>query len=62
MPSSGMWLRTGLVWTDVSEERVASIFRGNRIRKLGTRIAATSSLLEFLRTVVQTAVKTSKLT
>jgi hypothetical protein len=27
MPSSGMWHRVGLVRIDVSEERVASIFR-----------------------------------
>jgi hypothetical protein len=27
MPSPGMWCRVDLTWTDVSEERVASIFR-----------------------------------
>jgi hypothetical protein len=27
MPSSGMWRRVDFVWTDVSEERIASIFR-----------------------------------
>jgi hypothetical protein len=27
MPSFGMWRRVDLVWTDVSEERIASIFR-----------------------------------
>jgi hypothetical protein len=27
MPSSGMWRRVDIVWTDVSEERIASIFR-----------------------------------
>jgi hypothetical protein len=27
MPSSGIWRRVDLVWTDVSEERIASIFR-----------------------------------
>jgi hypothetical protein len=27
MPSSGMWRRVILVWTDVSEESIASIFR-----------------------------------
>jgi hypothetical protein len=27
MSSSGMWRRLDLVWTDVSEERIASIFR-----------------------------------
>jgi hypothetical protein len=27
MPSSGIWRRVDLVWTDVSEEQIASIFR-----------------------------------
>jgi hypothetical protein len=27
MPSSGMWRHVDLVWTDVSEERIASIFK-----------------------------------
>jgi hypothetical protein len=27
MPSSGMWCRIDLVWTDVSEERMTYIFR-----------------------------------
>jgi hypothetical protein len=27
LPSSGMWRRVDVVWTDVSEERIASIFR-----------------------------------
>jgi hypothetical protein len=27
MPSSGMWRHVDLVWTDFSEERIASIFR-----------------------------------
>jgi hypothetical protein len=27
MPSSGMWSRVDLVWTDISEERIAFIFR-----------------------------------
>jgi hypothetical protein len=27
MPSAGMWGRVDFVWTDVSEERIASIFR-----------------------------------
>jgi hypothetical protein len=27
MPSPGMWRHVDLVWTDVSEERIASIFR-----------------------------------
>jgi hypothetical protein len=30
MPSSGMWRRVDLVWTDVSEERIASIFRAQK--------------------------------
>jgi hypothetical protein len=31
MPSSGMWRRVDLVWTDVSEERIASIFRVEKL-------------------------------
>jgi hypothetical protein len=31
MPSSGMWRRVGLVRTGVSEERVASIFKVEKI-------------------------------
>jgi hypothetical protein len=31
MPSSGMWRRVGLVKIDVSEKRVASIFRVEEI-------------------------------
>jgi hypothetical protein len=27
MPSSGLWRRVDLVWTEVSEERIASVFR-----------------------------------
>jgi hypothetical protein len=27
MPSSGMWRRVDLVWTDILEKRIASIFR-----------------------------------
>jgi hypothetical protein len=30
MPSSGMWRREDLVLTDVSEERIASIFRAEK--------------------------------
>jgi hypothetical protein len=30
MPSSGMWRRVDLLWTDVSEERIASIFRAEK--------------------------------
>jgi hypothetical protein len=33
MPSSGMWGRVGLVRTDVSEERVASILMVKKIRE-----------------------------
>jgi hypothetical protein len=29
-PSSGMWRRVDLVWTDVSEERIAYIFRAQK--------------------------------
>jgi hypothetical protein len=30
MPSSGIWRRIDLVWTDFSEERIASIFRAEK--------------------------------
>jgi hypothetical protein len=36
MPSSGMLRRVGLVGTDVSDERSASIIRVRRIGELGT--------------------------
>jgi hypothetical protein len=35
MPSLGMWRRVDLVRTDVSEERVASIFRVEKITERG---------------------------
>jgi hypothetical protein len=36
MSSSGKWRHVGLVRTDVSEERIASIFRIKIIGELGT--------------------------
>jgi hypothetical protein len=33
MPSSGTWCRVGLVRTDVSEERITSIVRIEKIRE-----------------------------
>jgi hypothetical protein len=33
-----MWRRVDLVWTDVSEERIASIFRVEKIRERGTSL------------------------
>jgi hypothetical protein len=44
MPSSGMSCHVGLVRINVSEERIASIFRIDRISELGT-LAVTSELL-----------------
>jgi hypothetical protein len=38
MSSSGMLRRVGLVWTDVSEERIAFIVRETRIGELGTTL------------------------
>jgi hypothetical protein len=32
MPSSGMWCRVDFVWTDVSEEGIASIFRVENLK------------------------------
>jgi hypothetical protein len=40
MPSLGMWRRVDLVWTDVSEERIASIFM---VVRLWLQSAATCS-------------------
>jgi hypothetical protein len=43
MPSSGMGRRVVLVRTDVSEERIASIIRVERISELGTALVVTSN-------------------
>jgi hypothetical protein len=43
MASSGMLHRVGLVRTDVSEERNASMIRVARIGELGTTLAVTSN-------------------
>jgi hypothetical protein len=40
-----MWGHVGLVRTDVLEGRVASIFRAERKRKLGTTLTVTSKLI-----------------
>jgi hypothetical protein len=34
MPPPGMWRRVDLVWTDASEERIASIFRVENARTI----------------------------
>jgi hypothetical protein len=43
MPYAGMWRRVNPVRTDVSEERIASIIRVERISELGTTSAVTSN-------------------
>jgi hypothetical protein len=43
MPSSGMWLRVLLARTDISEERIASIIRVERIGELRTTLLVTSN-------------------
>jgi hypothetical protein len=43
MPSPGTWSRVTLVTADVSEERIASIFRLERISELGITLAVTSN-------------------
>jgi hypothetical protein len=53
MPSSGMWLRVGVVRTDVWDERVASVFRLKCISELGTTLIVTGKLLVLLRSVLQ---------
>jgi hypothetical protein len=42
LPSSGMWRSVDIVWTDVSEERIASIFRieNPRARNQREQVAA----------------------
>jgi hypothetical protein len=42
MPSSGIWHRLELVWTDVSEEHIASVFRVEypRARNQAEQVAA----------------------
>jgi hypothetical protein len=51
MPSSGMWRRVYLVWTDVSEERITSIFRvvNPRARNQREQVAADSVRTRFTR-------------
>jgi hypothetical protein len=57
-----MWHRVGLVTTDVSEERVDSIFRVERISKLGTTLAVRSLILYFLKMEATRSSETSVLT
>jgi hypothetical protein len=38
MPSSEMWRRVSLVRTDISDERVTSVFRVERISELRTLV------------------------
>jgi hypothetical protein len=45
MPSSEMWSSLGLVRTVVSEERVVSIFRMERIHQLGRTLAVTKIII-----------------
>jgi hypothetical protein len=43
MPSSEIWCHVTLVWTEVSEERIATIIRVTRIGELGTTLAVTNN-------------------
>jgi hypothetical protein len=45
MPSCGMWLRMCVVRTDVSKELIASVFRLEIIRELGTTLKVSSKPL-----------------
>jgi hypothetical protein len=58
MPFSGMWHRIVLVWTDVSEDRIASIFTVEKFSSEELH-GATSHKTAFF---IVTAVKTSNLT
>jgi hypothetical protein len=51
MPSSGMWRRVDLVWTDDSEERIASIFRVERFASEGAARAVACSLQVTFRRI-----------
>jgi hypothetical protein len=46
MPISGMWRRVVLVWTDVSEERIASIFRIEKSAKRNHRELVAADIQE----------------
>jgi hypothetical protein len=54
MPFSGMWCRVDLVWTDVSEERIASIFRIEKSAFNEPAWAGGYSLLHLLTLVPRT--------
>jgi hypothetical protein len=53
MPSSGLWRRVDIVLADVSEERIASIFRTEekkkKIRKQSTSVSSTYNNLRVLQ-------------
>jgi hypothetical protein len=50
MPSSGMWRRVDLMWTDVSEERIVSIFSLQPPAHAGSSLADFSTLkMETIR-------------
>jgi hypothetical protein len=46
MPSSGMLCRVGLVGSDVSEERVASIIRVTKIGEIGIVLQVNSNRIK----------------
>jgi hypothetical protein len=54
MPSSGMLRRVALVTTDISEERIASIFRENKNRQAKTSVSSNKQPkhIIFLRSVL----------
>jgi hypothetical protein len=49
MPSSGMWRRVDLVWTDVSEEHIAFIsgWKNPRARNQCEQVATATSFLNI---------------
>jgi hypothetical protein len=50
IPSSGMWSRVDLVWTDVSEERIASIFRNQVEQVAAERSGFSEPSIPFYQT------------
>jgi hypothetical protein len=60
--SSGMWRHVGLVTADDSEERVATIFRVERIRKLITLGRMSSSGMLRCVALVRTDVSEERIT
>jgi hypothetical protein len=60
MPSSGMWSRVDLVWTDVTEECIASVFRVENPRARNQREQLAGSPLSDFSTLKTEAIRSSE--